>query len=65
MNDELEAFEILNNQVKDILECRVESVLQEMSVTLLCETPHEPCSIEEFAKLADETAQKASHLLAK
>lgn len=65
VNDELEAFEILNNHVKDILECRVETALQEMCVTLLCETPHEPCGIEDFAKLAEETAVKATQKLAK
>ncbi len=62
---ELDAFENLGNQVKDILECRVETALQEISVTSLCFMPAEPCTIEEFIKTADETAQKAIILLTK
>jgi hypothetical protein len=65
IKNELDAFENLGNQIKDILECRVETALHEISITSLCYMPSEPCSIEEFIKLADETAQKAIVLLTK
>ena len=62
---ELDGFENLNAQVKDILECRVETALNEISVTSLCNLPNDPCSIEEFSKVAEETAQKATAALCK
>ncbi len=62
---EMDAFENLGNLAKDILECRVETALQEIANTSLCLMPGEPCSIEEFSKLAEETAQKAVVLLTK
>ena len=62
---ELESFENLCIQVKDIIECRVETALNEIAVTSLCNLPNDPCTIEEFTKLADETAQKAIVQLAK
>lgn len=61
----MDILEHLCNQVEDILECRVESVLQAMSVTSLCDLPSEPCTIEEFTKIAEETAQKATQSLSK
>lgn len=45
--------------------CRVETALQEISNTHLCFMPNDPCTIEEFTKLAEETAQKAIVLLTK
>ncbi len=65
MNNEIDSFENLSNQVKDILECRVESALNAMSVTSLCDQPSEPCSIEEFTKIADETREKATQSLSR
>jgi len=65
VNQELDVFENINKQIRDILECRVETVLSEMSTTSLCEIPLEPCTIEEFIKVADETAVKATQSLAK
>lgn len=65
LKDELDLFDNLITQIKDILECRVESVLQEMSVTSLCETPSDPVTIEEFAKIADESSQKAIQSLSR
>lgn len=65
MKNELDVFENLCIQVKDIIECRVETALQEISVTSLCNLPNDPCTVEEFMKLADETAQKAIILLTK
>lgn len=56
---ELETFENLCIQIKDIIDCRVDTALNEISITSLCDLPNEPCTIEEFLKLADETAQKA------
>ncbi len=58
-NEELESFENLNIQIKDILENRVENVLQEISVSSLLEAPAEPVTIDEFAKLAEESTQKS------
>lgn len=65
IKNELDGFENLGNLVKDILECRVETALQEISVTALCYMPSDPCTIEEFVKLADETAQKSIVMLTK
>ena len=61
----LDDFENLGNLVQDILTCRVETALQEIANTQLCHMPNEPCSIETFTKLAEETAQKAVVLLTK
>jgi dynein heavy chain len=58
-NDELDSFENLNVQIKDILENRVENVLQEISVSSLLEAPAEPVTIDEFSKLAEESSQKS------
>lgn len=65
IQEQLDNFENLGNLVKDILQCRVETALQEIANTSLCYMPSEPCSIEEFVKLADETAQKAIVLITK
>ena len=65
ITEELNLFENLNLQVKDILECRVENCLHEISVTPLCELPTEPCTIEEFTKNTEETVQKAMQQLSK
>ena len=56
---ELETFENLCIQIKDIIDCRVDTALQEIAITSLCDLPNDPCTIEEFMKLAEETAQKA------
>jgi hypothetical protein len=62
---ELEVFENLCVNIKDIIECRVETSLNEISITSLCNLPNDPCTIDEFMKLAEETAQKAIGQLSK
>ena len=62
---ELEGFENLCVNIKDIIECRVETSLNEISITSLCNLPNDPCTIDEFMKLAEETAQKAIGQLSK
>ncbi len=62
---ELDMFGNLIGQVRDILECRVESVYQKISVTSLCDAPLEPVTIDEFVKITEETVQKGTQLVAK
>jgi dynein heavy chain len=64
-NEEIAIFEHISDQVKDILECRVENVLNSMSVTSLCDAPLEPCTIDEFTKLTEDTIQRAIQSLSK
>ncbi len=62
---DMENFENLVIQAQDILECRVENVLQSISFTSLCEAPMDPITIDEFSKLTEETVQKATQTLSK
>lgn len=61
----MDTFDNLSQLVKDILECRVDSSLAEISSTTICDLPFEPCSIEEFTKIAEETIQKTVLALSK
>jgi hypothetical protein len=61
----LESFDNLSQLAKDILECRVDASLTEISLTTICDLPMEPCSIEEFTKNAEETIQKTVSSLSK
>ncbi len=65
VNQEIDQFEHILIQTKDILECRIENVLTAMSVTSLCDAPTEPCTIDEFVKITEETLQKAVQSLSK
>ena len=59
-------MEHLAKQAMDILECRIEAVLEDMSLTPLCDLPEDDSiSIEEFLKLTEETCLEASQSLAK
>lgn len=55
----------MSQLVKDILECRVDNALVEISNTTICDLPAEPCSIEEFTKIAEEAIQKTGLALSK
>ena len=55
---ELDSFDNSSQLVKDILECRVDSSLSEISSTNICDLPADPCSIEEFSKLAEDSIQR-------
>ena len=65
VHKKLDNFENLTMKVQDILECRVENVLQSISTTSLCDAPNEPITIEEFLKITEETIHKATQTLAK
>jgi hypothetical protein len=65
VSQEIEKFYLLMVQVKDVLECRVESALREISTTSLCDLPAEPCTLDEFIQIADETANKATQSISK
>jgi dynein heavy chain len=64
-NEEIALFEHISDQVKDILECRVENVLGSMAVTSLSDAPADPCTIDEFTKITEETIQKGVQSLSK
>ena len=59
-------MENLAKQAMDILECRIEAVLADMSLTPLCDLPEDDSiTIEEFLKLTEVTCVDASKSLAK
>lgn len=62
---ELDSFDNSSQLVKDILECRVDSSLSEISSTNICDLPADPCSIEEFSKLAEDSIQRIVILMSK
>ena len=56
----------LAKTVTDILECRIEAVLEDMSTTALCELPEEePVTMEQFLEITNEVVNSASKYLAK
>lgn len=62
---DMDEFENLSIQIEDILECRIENVLQSISVTSLCDVPMEPITIDEFSKITEETVQTATQTLSR
>lgn len=56
---ELEQLRILINDCTDILQCRIESALQSIAETQLCEPHQDPMSVDEFSKLTEESCQHA------
>jgi dynein heavy chain len=62
---DMEDFSNLCIQVQDILECRVENVLESISITSLCEAPMDPITIDDFLKITEETVHKATVTLSK
>ena len=65
----LTSLENLIKQACDILECRVEAVLEDMSLTPLCDIPEDcadtPITVETFLQRTEETSQEAAAGLAK
>lgn len=56
----------LSKTVHDILECRIEAVLEDMSATALCELPEdEAITMEKFLDITTEVVASASKYLAK
>ena len=59
-------LELLTKQANDILECRIEAVLDEMGLTPLCDLPEdEAITIEDFLHLTEQTCSEAASTLAK
>ncbi|XP_078698147.1 dynein axonemal heavy chain 5-like [Branchiostoma floridae x Branchiostoma belcheri] len=57
----MEKVELLVKQVTDMLECRIDASLSDMSSTSLCELPEdEPISVEEFLQITEQTCAKAA-----
>ncbi|KAK3576985.1 hypothetical protein CHS0354_005992 [Potamilus streckersoni] len=58
-------LEKLVKTVKDILDCRVEAVLNDMSLSALCDLPEdEPVTMEKFLELTTEVVDTESVMLA-
>jgi len=56
----------LSKTVHDILECRIDAVLEDMSSTALCELPEdEAVTMEKFLDITNEVVSGASKYLAK
>lgn len=63
--DRMEELERLSKQVKDILDCRIEAVLNEMSITALCDLPEdEPVTMEKFLSMTTDVVNQAAVTLA-
>ncbi len=59
-------MDLIGKQAKDILECRIEAVLEEMSLTPLCDIPEEDAiTVEEFQKMTEDCCNDASVSVAK
>ena len=60
MND----LEKLSKTLKDILDCRIEAVLNEMSVTALCDLPEdEAVKADKFLQMTTNIVDSASEFL--
>ncbi|XP_021362874.1 dynein heavy chain 5, axonemal-like isoform X1 [Mizuhopecten yessoensis] len=58
-------LEKLSKVVRDILECRIEAVLQDMSLSALCDLPEdEAITMEKFLEITSEVVDTASKQLA-
>ena len=59
------ALEKLAKTVTDILDCRIEAVLTDMSITALCDLPEEEAiTAEKFLELTTNIVNQASEQLA-
>ncbi|ELU05307.1 hypothetical protein CAPTEDRAFT_162628 [Capitella teleta] len=59
-------LERLNRRCNDILDCRIEAVLEEMSLTPLCDLPEdEAVTVDKFLHLTEECCKEASQNLTK
>ncbi|KAI8792083.1 dynein heavy chain 5, axonemal [Biomphalaria glabrata] len=58
-------LEKLSKTVKDILDCRIEAVLEDMSITALCDLPEEePVTADKFLQMTTDIVQSAAESLA-
>ncbi|XP_077977872.1 dynein axonemal heavy chain 5-like isoform X2 [Glandiceps talaboti] len=63
---ELGFLQRLIKQVTDLLDCRIEAVLHDMSTTPLCDLPeHEPITCTEFLRLTEAAVTEAAVQLAR
>lgn len=52
--------------MKDILDCRIEAVLEDIELTRLCDLPEdEAVSVEEFVSVTERTCQEAAQSLSR
>ena len=59
-------FEKLSKEIQDILECRIEAVLNEIGNTLLCWLPEDdPAFPDEFNKATEKICQQEAEHLSK
>lgn len=59
-------LEKLSKTVKDILDCRIEAVLEDMSITALCDLPEEePVTADKFLQMTTDIVQSAAESLAR
>ena len=59
-------LERLCKHAVDILDCRIEAVLEDMSLTPLSDLPEdEPITVDRFLQLTEETCNEASQSLTK
>ena len=66
IHEALRKLDLLNKQAKDILDCRIEEVLEDMSLTPLCELPEdEPIKVEKFLHLTETVCKEAALSLSK
>ncbi|PAA86956.1 hypothetical protein BOX15_Mlig012039g1 [Macrostomum lignano] len=64
--NEVADFKILVKQLSDMIECRVEAVLEEMSLTALVDLPEEePVTPEEFVSMTEAVCNDAAEFLYK
>ncbi|KAF8563204.1 hypothetical protein P879_10698 [Paragonimus westermani] len=63
---ELGALQLLTKRAADILQCRIEDVLDEMSMTSLCDLPEfEQLSMSDFIRTTEDTVTAARESLSK
>merc|ERR1712154_63875 len=61
----MKELEKLSKTVTDILECRIEAVLNDMSITALCDLPEdEAVTAEKFLEFTTDVVESASEYLA-
>ena len=59
-------LERLRKHAVDILDCRIEAVLEDMSLTPLCDLPEdEPVTVDTFLQLTEQSCNEASVTLTK
>ena len=64
--DKMNEMELIAKQATDILECRIEAVLEQMSLTPLTDIPEdEAITIEEAMKITEEVCEEAAVTLTK